>query len=315
MTQTSQDNILIPLPRLIDAFGTDLEFNKPMAQFSTYSTGGAARYFISVSSADEAVRAIRAAKRLDLPYFLLGGGSNILVSDKGFAGVVIKVDVVDLTLQGGDCIEVGAGVDLMALVNFATENSLAGLEFAAGIWGSVGGAIYGNAGAYGGEIKDVLVDVTIIDGENEARVVGPEYCQFAYRHSYFKESGEVIVSARIRLSPGEKSAIQAKVDDILASRSGKHPATSNNAGCFFKNIPDESQPYGKLPAGKLLDEIGAKEMSFGGAKVFEKHANIIVNCGTASSSDIRKLADNLKQRVLERFGIELVEEVQMVGEF
>lgn len=305
----------IPRPTLLEAFGEKLEFDRPLAGFTSYKTGGPAKYFLSAHSAEEIVAAVRAARQLDLPHFLIGGGSNLLISDAGFDGLIIKVDVRGLKLAGETQIDCGAGEDLMALVNFATENSLTGLEFAAGIWGSVGGAIYGNAGAFGGEIGTVTSAVTLVDREGNIKEVAPDYCRFGYRDSYLKVTHEIVTRVLFSLQPGDHAVIRDRVQEILTLRDGKHPNTGRSAGCFFKNIPDPTQPYGKLPAGKLLEESGAKELQVGGARVFEKHANIIVNTGTATSTDIRRLADLMKQRVREKFDIELQEEVIQVGTF
>jgi UDP-N-acetylmuramate dehydrogenase len=282
---------------------------------TSYKTGGRAKYFFSAQSGSEVTRAIEAARKLQIPYFVLGGGTNLLVSDAGYDGLVIKVDVTGIRLIEDTLIECGAGEELMALVDFATQYSLTGMEFAAGIWGSVGGAVYGNAGAFGGEIGNVIESVRLVEHSGKLKQVSPDYCKFAYRDSYLKVTHEVVVDIRLRLAQAEREVIAAKVTDILAQRDGKHPNDGMSAGCFFKNIPDPREKYGKLPAGRLLEEIGAKQLQVGGAKVFERHANIIVNSGTATSRDIRELADILKARVKERFGIELQEEVQQLGTF
>ncbi len=300
---------------LIEGFGTNLEFGRPLAPLTSYRTGGPARLFLQVESVDEVVRAVTSARRLEVPFFIMGSGTNLLVSDEGYDGLVIRVDIQGLSARSDTELECGAGDQLQALVDFATARSLTGLEFAAGIWGTVGGAIYGNAGAFGGEIGSVVSEITLVDGEGTVKTVPADYCQFAYRHSRLKELDETIVSARFGLRPGSAEEIQGRVDEIIRQREGKHPVDGCSAGCFFKNIPDETQEHGKLPAGRLLDEIGAKEMSVGGAKVFERHANIIVNTGTATSKDIRQLADILKKKVNDRFGIDLQEEVRQLGRF
>jgi UDP-N-acetylmuramate dehydrogenase len=304
-----------PMAVLISAFGPNLEFAKELSGFTSYRTGGRARYFVSATTEREVSKAVAAAKSLHLPYFLLGGGTNVLVSDSGFDGVVIKVDIVGLRLISETEIDCGAGVSLMDLVNFATDNGLTGLEFAAGIWGTVGGAIYGNAGAFGGEIGSVIKSLDLVDLDGKEKTVQPDYCRFGYRDSYLKVSREVVLKAVFQLSKGDPQAIREKVEEILALREGKHPNTGMSAGCFFKNVPDASQPYGKLAAGKLLDEAGVKGLHVGGARVFDKHANIIVNTGDATSRDIRQLADIMKQKVLDRFGITLEEEVIQIGTF
>ena len=300
---------------MLAAFGPNIEFGRDLAPFSSFRTGGKARYFIQVESAGEVAKAIRAARQLSIPRFLLGGGTNILISDSGFDGVVIKLDVRGISLASPSCIECGAAEELMDLVTFAADHSLTGLEFAAGIFGTVGGAIYGNAGAYGSEIGSVVESITLVDNDGVEQTVDAEYCRFGYRDSYLKVTREVVTTARLRLAPGNQEAIRARIDEILTSREGKHPVDGMSAGCFFKNVPDADQPHGKLPAGKLLDEVGAKNLSVGGARVFDKHANIIVNTGNATSKDIRELADMMKKKVQDTFGITLEEEVQVIGQF
>jgi UDP-N-acetylmuramate dehydrogenase len=296
-------------------FGPELEFDRGLAAFTSFGTGGPARYFISAKTVADVARAVKAARKLNLPYFFLGGGTNVLVSDKGFDGLVVKIDVCGMKLVGDDEIISGAGEDLQTLVDFAADNSLSGLEFASGIWGTVGGAIYGNAGAFGGEIGALVAEATLIGDDGAVKTVGHDYCRFGYRDSYLKSTGEAIIEARFKLKSGQAAGIRQKIADIVAARRERHPVERCSAGCFFKNIPDSTQPGGKLPAGRLLDEVGAKGLSVGGAKVFEKHANIIVNTGSATSRDIRKLADILKDKVYERFGVELEQEVIQLGEF
>jgi UDP-N-acetylmuramate dehydrogenase len=295
--------------------GPKLEFNKGLASFTCFKTGGSARYFLSAQTVDDVARTVKAAKKLKLPCFFLGGGSNLLVSDQGYDGLIVRIDVLGIELIGEVEIECGAGVELAALVEFAAENSLSGLEFASGIWGTIGGAVYGNAGAFGGDIGAVVTEVTLVDGEGEVKTVGPEYCRFDYRDSYLKTSREAIVKVRFKLKKGDNSQIRRKIDEILALRRDRHPVEGRSAGCFFKNIPDPNRPHQKIPAGRLLEEVGAKRMAIGGARVFEKHANIIVNTGSATSNDIWRLADMLKKKVYEKFGVKLEEEVIQLGKF
>ena len=294
--------------------GPGLEFDKSLAALTSFGTGGPARFFYSARQRADLVRAVAAAKRNGLEYFLIGGGSNLLVSDDGYDGLVIRVEIGGLKLVGDDRIEAGAGENLAALVDFATAHSLSGLEFAAGIWGTVGGAIYGNAGAYGGEIGALVCGLTLVDHQGTVKQVDAGYCRFGYRDSFLKQSKEVIVDAYLRLLPGNPDEIRRRVDEIKAARKAKFPERGC-AGCFFKNIPDPTQEHGKLAAGKLLEEVGAKGMSVGAARVFAGHANIIVNAGGATSKDIRLLADKLKEKVRQRFGINLQEEVVSLGRF
>lgn len=304
----------LPTTALVEAFGSTLEFNRDLAPLTSFKTGGRARYFLAAESADEIVRAVRAAERLGIPFFLMGSGSNLLVSDDGYDGLVVRVSVCGIRLNSETEIECGAGEELKDLVSFATESGLTGLEFAAGIWGTVGGAVYGNAGAFGGEIGSVLTSATLVNHDGRVHEVTPSELGFAYRHSKLKETHEVVVSVRFRLTQGDRGAIRNKVEEIIQARALRHPE-AGSAGCFFKNIPDPSQEYGKLPAGRLLEQVGAKQLQVGGARVYEKHANIIVNTGNATSTDIRRLADILKQKVRDQFGIELQEEVQQLGSF
>lgn len=296
-------------------FGDGLEFDRPLAPFTTFGTGGPARLFLEAKSTGQMTKAVAAANRLNLNYLVIGGGSNLLVSDSGYDGLVIKAGIGGLKLKGDTEIACGAGEDLMALVEFAVDNSLSGLEFAAGIWGSVGGAVFGNAGAYGGDISQVLSEATLVDSEGRVKRVDSEYLRFGYRDSYLKTSGEIVVEACFRLHKKESSQIRNKVDAILLEREAKFPSDDKCAGCIFKNIPDADAEHGKIAAGKLLDAVGAKSMSVGGARVSERHANIIVNGGSATSKDIRRLADKLKDKVFEKYGIMLQEEVIQIGEF
>lgn len=304
----------LPASKLIEAFGAELEFSRELAPLTSFETGGPARYFLVARSVENVVRAVRSAGALAIPVFVMGGGSNLLVSDDGFDGLVIKLEIKGLRLADRCSVEVGGGEQLIDMVNFTTENSLSGLEFAVGIWGSVGGAIYGNAGAFGGEVGQVLEKAVLVDNKGGVRTESVPYFQFAYRHSRLKETHEIVASATFGLTQGEKPDIERRVGEILAQRAERHP-DRRTAGCFFRNIPDSSQEHGKLPAGKLLEEVGARELCVGGARVYGKHANIIVNTGKATSKDIRQLADMLKKRVLDRFGIELQEEVQQLGSF
>jgi len=301
--------------QLVEAFGSGLTFNRDLAPFSSYNCGGAAKYFIAAKSADEILRFLKNARRFSLPVFILGGGTNILVSDSGYDGLVIKVDIKGLKIFDETGIECGAGEKLTDLVDFATENSLTGLEFATGIYGTVGGAVYGNAGAFGGEIGKVVKEVSLLNPDEGIKTVSSEYCGFGYRDSRLKKTGEVIISAKIRLDRGNQKEIRDKVNEINEVRYRKHPVNEMSAGCFFKNIPDSKEKNGKLPAGRLLEQIGAKGMSVGGAKVYEKHANIIVNTGKATSKDISDLADILKKKVNDKFGIMLEDEIVKVGIF
>ena len=307
----SQD---IPESDITAYIGDSVEFAKPLAPLTSFRTGGPARYFIAVHNADEITRAISGASELGIPYVIIGGGSNLLISDTGYDGLVIKIDVTGIRLLDETIIECGSGENLMTVVEFAANESLTGLEFAAGIWGTIGGAVYGNAGAYGGGIGDVVTEVVLIDADGKSHTRNRDYCRFAYRDSHLKKTKEIIATVRIKLQKGEPGRIREKIADILADRKEKH-LDRLTAGCFFKNIEDSSQPHGKLAAGRLLEAAGAKELAVGGAGVFEKHANMIVNTGHATSRDIHELAAMMKKLVRKNSGVELEEEITRIGQF
>ena len=259
--------------------------------------------------------AIKAALETGMPFFVLGGGSNILVSDSGFDGLAIRIGIMGLRLSDETAIECGSGEDLVSLVDFSAEQSLTGLEFASGIYGTVGGAICGNAGAYGGDIGSIVDNVTIVGPRGDSRTIDRADCRFDYRSSRFKNSGEVIVGARFTLKRGQADQIRKKIGEIELAREAKFPPQIKSAGCFFKNVPDPGEEFGKLPAGRLLEQAGTMKMSVGDARVHENHANLIVNSNAATSKDIRELADKMKEKVFEMTGIRLEEEVTQVGNF
>lgn len=299
---------------LCDELGEIIERDVSLAPFSSFGVGGAADLFVRIATPEILSRVLAAVAKSGISWVTIGSGTNLLISDHGFRGLVIKAEMMGIE-RSGNRIKAYTGEDFMSLVNSATEASLTGLEFAAGIWGAVGGAVVGNAGAYGSEFCDVMLEAEVAEIKGVIRVEPTSYFEFIYRGSKLKKTREIVVSATVELKPGEREKIQTRVDEILKIRATKHPKIPNSAGSFFKNIIDPTQPYGKLPAGKLLDEIGAKGETFGGAKVYEKHANILINAGGATSQDIRNLADILKRKTLEKHGIELQEEVVQIGEF
>lgn len=315
MTGKTSAREQIPQSTIVSAFGSAVEFDKVLAEFTGYKTGGSATYFLMAESVEQISAAIKATATLGISCFVLGGGSNVLIADSGFDGLIIKINVRGMRLVNDTQVECGSGETLMDLVNYCADHGLTGFEFASGIAGSVGGAIYGNAGAYGGETGNLVSQMVLVDTVGGTATVGREHGKFAYRDSAFKTNGEVVASATFDLETGDKKSIRAKIDEILATRKEKLPDEADSAGCFFKNIPDSREKYGKLPAGRLLEEVGAKNMSVGGAKVSDKHANIIVNSGGATSKDIRQLADMLKERVKAKFGTTLEEEVIQIGRF
>jgi UDP-N-acetylmuramate dehydrogenase len=298
----------------VEKYDGRIKRNELMSAHTTFRTGGNADLYTEATNVEQLAEAIKIAREMGIPFFVIGEGSNLLVGDVGFRGLIIRNLIRRLEVKGTEILA-GAGEHLDRAVDYASECSLTGLEFAAGIWGTVGGAVYGNAGAFGSQVGSVLGSADLIDMDGDIRTESQDYFGFTYRNSKLKKTREIVTEVRFSLEHGNKSKIESRVNEIRQLRGHKHPLTPCSAGCFFKNIEDMRQPGGKLAAGKLLDDIGAKEISIGDAAVFEKHANIIVNRGSARSKDIRQLADILKEKVKLKFDIELQEEVISLGEF
>lgn len=282
--------------------------NEPMRNHTTWRIGGPADRLVQPESVEELCQAIREAQESKESYYVIGGGSNLLVSDDGIAGTVIQlggsltgVEIID------DCIIAEAGVPLPFLARKAAENGLSGLEFAAGIPGSVGGAVFMNAGAYQGQISNVIEQVTCCDACGQLITLDAADCAFAYRNSRFKQNREfIIVSVKMRLTPGIKEEIIEQMQKNTASRNAKQPVEYPNAGSIFKNPPGDA-------AGRLIELAGAKGWRQGDAQVSEKHSNFIVNTGNASSSDVLQLVERVKQAVYAETGVRLEEEILFLG--
>jgi UDP-N-acetylmuramate dehydrogenase len=290
-----------------------LRYNQPLAPFTTLKIGGPAEWYYPARTIAEFVMALNTARDAQVPTTLLGDGSNVLISDDGIRGLVIHNRCFAIA-RDGDAIYSEAGALLAALVERSRTEALTGLEFAAGIYGSVGGAVFGNAGAYGKSMQDVLVSVEVLTREGARRTVPTGQMGFAYRSSACAANGWTVLSCRVALRPGDGNAITSEVNRIISIRATKLPADLPSAGSYFKNIEESTAEYGKIPAGKLLEQVDAKSLRVGNAGVYERHANVIVNLGGATASDILALAAEMKRRVKERFGIELQSEVRFLGE-
>ncbi|HDH99132.1 MAG TPA: UDP-N-acetylmuramate dehydrogenase [bacterium] len=292
----------------------------PLAKFTSFNIGGRAKYFFEGNNKREIIKAVSLAKQENLPFFILGGGSNLLVDDKGYHGLVIKIQNSGLKIKKENSsfkVIAEAGIFLSLLVLRAAENSLSGLEWAVGIPATLGGAIYGNAGAFGKSMKDIVKEVEVFDAKDlKVKIYSLEDCRFDYRESIFKKDKNLIIlSAVLELEKGEKKEIEGKMKKYLSKRKKKQPIGFASAGSVFKN-PSFAQTSGrfmtdrKLSAGELIERCGLKGRSIGGAKISEKHANFIINLGKARFSDVRRLIDLVKKRVRSKFGIELEEELQ-----
>lgn len=279
--------------------------NEPMSKHTTFKIGGAADYYASPSSIDEVANVVELCKKENVPYTVIGNGSNILVKDGGIEGVVLNIAICDLEIEG-KTIKSGAGVLLSKTANAALGKSLSGLEFAAGIPGNIGGGIYMNAGAYGGEMKDVVKSVTYIDEDGSVRTATAEELGFAYRKSKFTGTKCIILSCELELDDGDYDEIKQRMNELAAKRSDKQPLSMPSAGSTFK------RPDGYF-AGGLIEQAGLKGFSVGGAQVSEKHAGFIVNKGGATATDVESLIKHIQKIVREKFSVELEPEVKIIG--
>lgn len=283
-----------------------------LARYSSYRIGGAADLFFDAESSDDFVKIVKAAKKNNLPFFVLGGGSNVLFGDKGFRGLVVRTKFSSLNVsetESGGKITAEAGAKLGDLAAEAREHSLAGLEWAAGIPGTVGGAIRGNAGAGSGSMKDVVKTVNVLDlGGKDCEIKTFENidCRFDYRSSVFKTDRNLIVlSCEIRLEAGDPEKIKKITDENMGKRKTAQPLNFPSAGSVFKNPSGDS-------AGRLIEECGLKGKKVGGVAVSQKHANFIVNLGKGKSDDVIELIRIIKTEVKKKSGIELEEEIEIV---
>jgi len=274
-----------------------------LAPFTSFKIGGEADFFYEAKTKDDLVYAVRVARKLKIPYSLLGGGTNVLTSDEGVEGLVIKVANGQWRIANSKLMT-EAGVPLTKLVEEAAKNNLSGLEPLVGIPGSLGGAIFGNAGIKEGAIGDVILEVEVLDKKGQTGKVKRSDCRFSYRQSRFQASGEVICAATLSLKKEGKGEIAKKMADFLAKRRNQPKLPS--AGSIFKN-PEKDF------AGRLIEACGLKGKRVGGAQIWQKNANWIVNLGTASCRDVLKLILLAKSKVKQKFGILLEQEIRLVG--
>jgi UDP-N-acetylmuramate dehydrogenase len=309
--------------RLRDALGPGLLAREPMRHHTTLRIGGPADLFFVAKTPDQVVTALKAAHEAGLPVTLIGGGSNLLVSDDGLRGLVIR-NACEQVEFDGSAVHVEAGADLLELIQRCRDRGLAGLEFAAGIPGSVGGAIAGNAGCYGRDIGGLVIECTHVAPDGSGLETRPaSWYRFAYRDSRLKREPRVLLSCLLQLAPGDPEASRREIEEKLEIRRVKHPQwrIEPTAGSYFKNLPPDWQMPGarhspgthRVPAGQLLDEVGCRGLRVGDAMVYPKHANIIVNAGHATAREVLELAAEMKRRVRQRFGVELEEEVLFLG--
>ena len=305
-----------------------IDENVPLAPLTSFGIGGPARYFATPRNVEEVRQALRFAQERELHFCMLGGGSNLLVSDEGFDGLAIHL-VLNGVSRSDTTVEVEAGFNLTELAHRSVRWGLSGLEMLAGIPGTVGGAVRGNAGAYGGAIGDVISTVRVLDTASlELSTQTREQCAFAYRDSRFKHDPWLaVMGATLSLTPDAPEEIRARVEHTLAKREAKQLSCDRSAGSFFMNpvvrdaelVQRFEADQGvhcrecRIPAGWLIDRAGLRNLRVGGAAVSARHANYLVNTGDATAAEILELARQVKARVLQELGVQLVEEVSTLG--
>lgn len=293
---------------LIKKENTVVYQNEPMDKHTSFRIGGKADCLCEVKDTASLKKIIRLCRENSIPYFILGLGSNILVSDKGIDGIVIKLcgEFNEITLSEDNIIRCGAGSTLARLCVFARNMSLGGLEFAWGIPGSVGGAIYMNAGAYDGEIKNTAISAEYMDKDGNIRVYSGSELDFSYRHSVFTDTDNIILNASFKLMPKPQDKITERMQELMDRRKAKQPINHPSAGSVFK------RPEGYYAAA-LIEECGLKGHTMGGAQVSPKHSGFIVNDNNASADDVMKLIAHIKKVVREEKNVDLCCEVKFVG--
>jgi len=309
----------------------EIKENINLLPLTTFKIGGPASYYREVKNIKELELAINKSQELQKPYFILGNGSNILVSDDGFDGLVIKIKNSDIKINDVEShfeIIVDAGVLLPQLLAKCLEIGAFGLEWSTGIPGAIGGSIFGNAGAYGHSIGELIEKVTAFNPISlEIKEFNKEECAFNYRDSIFKKNGFIIVSAQFKLEKGDSEELKKKVLEYIEQRKNRIP-NYPSAGCIFKNIPREKASIAslqkipseiikgnKIPVGYLIEQCGLKGKKIGDAQISPLHANFIVNLGKATAKEVYQLIELCKQNVLEKYGIQIEEEIQYLGKF
>lgn len=306
--------------------------NEPLRKHTTMRVGGPAQIFFEAQNSDELKDIVKMAIENKVPYLVVGNGSNIIFADIGVDALIIKNSSAQLVFESSEAVA-DSGIPLSRLLRKLAEGGMGGLEFLAGIPGTLGGAVYGNAGAYGSNMADVVRGVLILDIDGKVIQVGNKDMKFKYRSTYLKETAKihdqfrmpVILQVRLRVSPKPKEGILRLIGNYVKIRSGKYP-TKASSGSIFKNVEAEKYPElakklkekiidGKIPTGFLIESIGGKKLKVGGAQVSEEHANFIINPGRAKASSIKDLVGVIKAAVKKEYGAELEEEIEFIGDF
>lgn len=287
--------------------GCDTYDDKLLKDYTTFKIGGRCTALIEINSEKAIAELVEICNDENIRYLILGKGSNMLCDDKGFDGVVLHIgtDFANVEIIGDDTLMADAGCNLSKLCKIALDNSLSGLEFAYGIPGTVGGAVFMNAGAYGGEIKDILQEVNCVDSVGNIHTLSAEKLDLSYRHSIFHENGWIVTSAVFKLKKGSKEEIKSKMDDLIGRRKDKQPLEYPNAGSTFK------RPVGQF-AGRLIQDCGLKGFSVGGAMISEKHSGFVINYNNATCEDVLSLIKQVQDIVKAKTGFFLECEVKII---
>lgn len=283
--------------------------DEPMKKHTTFRVGGNADYFVVPQSAEEVKNIVALCKEVEMPFYILGNGSNLLVGDKGYRGVIIQIykEMKDIQIDG-DKVTAQAGALLSRIGAVTLEAELAGFEFAAGIPGTVGGAVVMNAGAYGGEMKDIIKSATVLTQDGEIITLNKVELELGYRTSVIAKKGYIVLEAEYQLQKGVKEVIRARMDELKVQRVTKQPLEYPSAGSTFK------RPEGYF-AGKLIQDAGLRGFQVGGAQVSEKHCGFVINKDQATAADIIELMRQVSDKVMQEFGVKLEPEVKTLGEF
>lgn len=297
------------LSEVKEQMGERIKIDEPMKLHTTFQVGGPADYFVSPHSEEEIRILLKKAKDYEIPVFIVGNGSNLLVSDKGYRGMIVQIgkEYSDVTVEG-EIVSAKAGASLAKIARTAYENGLGGFEFAAGIPGTLGGAVSMNAGAYGGEIKDVIIDARVLTKDGEILTVRADELELAYRSSIITKKDYIVLGARFSFKPKDRQEIKARMDELALARKTKQPLEFPSAGSTFK------RPEGYF-AGKLIMDAGLRGFQVGGARVSDKHCGFVINAGDATAADIYSLILQVQEKVQRKFNVTLQPEVKMIGEF
>ncbi len=303
----------------------DIQKNIPLKNLTTLGIGGPAKEFVEVKTKQELIETLKYAKENNLNFLIIGGGSNLLVSDDGFPGLVIKNKIKGIKINN-NLVKVSSGETLQDLVDYTTQNGLSGISRLTGIPGSVGGAVFGNAGAYGQTISDFIESVVCLDNNFEEKVLSKNDCNFSYRDSGFKTNGLIILEVYFDFPKADPEKLKKESEETLSKRLLKYKPGIKCPGSFFKNIlsenlsedqkaliPPDRDTFGKIPAWFFLDEVSAKGAKKGNIEIADFHGNLFINTGEGTAADFYDLAKEYALKVKEKFGVELEPEVQLVN--